>query len=412
MALASQTARNHSIGRVTSRRGGSWRSRRNSRMRRRLMVVGGVIGMFALGWWWLGGGPEPATAGEDERLAAHDPTEEVLPTAASTNAREYGLSSALESAQRNRKPENPVDQKPLTMLTMGEAPAQTQTTPTSSAPDPKPIEPAPPARGAGTGATKSLFTDAENALAANEPLVARLLLNRILQDPRTSQADQRGARARLQSINEELVFSPRIVDGDPLVERYVIKPGDSLSKIATAQQLNVDWRFIQRINRISDPRRIRVGQTIKLVRGPFEAVIDKSDFRLDLYAVVGSEGSAESRLFIRSFNVGLGKHDATPVGSWIVRKNSKLINPHWVNPQTGESYSPDNPANPIGEHWIGLEGTDENTMALQGYGIHGTIEPNSIGKEASMGCVRLLADDVALLYELLVEDVTRVSIQP
>ena len=34
-------------------------------------------------------------------------------------------------------------------------------------------------------------------------------------------------------------------------------------------------------------------------------------------------------------------------------------------------------------------------------GIHGTIEPETIGKDVSMGCIRMLPDDVALAYKLL-----------
>lgn len=39
------------------------------------------------------------------------------------------------------------------------------------------------------------------------------------------------------------------------------------------------------------------------------------------------------------------------------------------------------PNNPVGSYWIGL--------SAQGYGIHGTAEPDKVGKSASHGCVRL-----------------------
>jgi lipoprotein-anchoring transpeptidase ErfK/SrfK len=63
----------------------------------------------------------------------------------------------------------------------------------------------------------------------------------------------------------------------------------------------------------------------------------------------------------------------------------------------------DDPKNPLGEFWIGLEGVDGNAVGQESYGIHGTIEPDSIGKMASLGCIRMLNDDVAVLYEMLVE---------
>jgi lipoprotein-anchoring transpeptidase ErfK/SrfK len=46
-----------------------------------------------------------------------------------------------------------------------------------------------------------------------------------------------------------------------------------------------------------------------------------------------------------------------------------------------------------------------------GYGIHGTIEQDSIGRQASMGCIRMRPDDVALVYEMLSEHST-VQIRP
>jgi lipoprotein-anchoring transpeptidase ErfK/SrfK len=70
------------------------------------------------------------------------------------------------------------------------------------------------------------------------------------------------------------------------------------------------------------------------------------------------------------------------------------------------------PKNPIGKYWLALEGADDRTRGLSGYGIHGTIEPDSIGKQASMGCVRLRDDDIALVYQLLVEGESLVTVTP
>lgn len=51
--------------------------------------------------------------------------------------------------------------------------------------------------------------------------------------------------------------------------------------------------------------------------------------------------------------------------------------------------------NPLGARWIGLDakGTDGRT-----YGIHGTNQPESIGKYASAGCIRMKNSDVITLY--------------
>lgn len=54
------------------------------------------------------------------------------------------------------------------------------------------------------------------------------------------------------------------------------------------------------------------------------------------------------------------------------------------------------PNNPLGTRWIGFDayGTDGRT-----YGIHGTNNPQSIGKYITQGCVRMHKKDVEELYE-------------
>ena len=198
--------------------------------------------------------------------------------------------------------------------------------------------------------------------------------------------------------------------GDKVTGTYTIAPGDSLARIVSREGLDIDWRLLAQVNSIGDPRRIRVGQSIKTVKGPFHAVVYKSRFRLDLYA--NATDSAGNRLFIRSFPVGLGEYGSTPIGSFVVRPNSKLINPVWTNPRTGEYFAADNPLNPIGEHWIGLDPANEASAAFTQDGLHGTIDPGSIGREMSMGCVRLAAPDIEMLYGFLVETKSTVEIMP
>ncbi|QOJ19059.1 MAG: L,D-transpeptidase [Phycisphaeraceae bacterium] len=160
-----------------------------------------------------------------------------------------------------------------------------------------------------------------------------------------------------------------------------------------------------RINRIQDERKVQAGQRIKLVTGPFHAVVSKSKYRLDLYL-----GDDADRVLVGSYKVGLGEYDSTPVGMFKI--GSKLINPEWRNPRNlREHYLPDDPQNPLGERWIGLIGVDDNTREFTGYGIHGTIEPQTIGTQASMGCVRMLPDDVALIYEVLMPGGSMVEIR-
>jgi len=351
------------------------------------------------------------------------PTTDLPPARSGAEALSQSLAAAGAASSRTPPPqlraaaEKPKQQRPLVVMEMGSPPQPVSAAPPASVQTVAASNGRPPAGVAAPGSLESASSasgpvqaliEQGAALEAENRLVeARALYNRALHDRAATPAERHLLRQRLTAINETLVFSPAVYEGDPLAQRYTIQPGDSLSVIARKLNLQIDWRFLQRINRIADPRRIRAGQTIKVVRGPFHAVIDKSEHRLDLYA-----GEADNLLFIRSYRVGLGEHNQTPEGAWIVKPRSKLINPHWVNPRTGEVFSADNPENPIGERWIGLEGIDETTRPIMGIGIHGTIEPDSVGKDASMGCVRLLPGEVDVVYELLVEGVSTVRIVP
>lgn len=255
---------------------------------------------------------------------------------------------------------------------------------------------------------RGLIDQGEQKLASGDPVAARVLWSKALLDPRAGASDQQSLRERLQKLNEDLLFSPAVNKADPLVESYTVVSGDNLVRIARKRDLATDWRLIQRINRVN-PNALRVGQKLKLVRGPFHAVVHKGEYRLDLFA--GSPDEPSSWLFIRSFKVGLGEGNSTPLGTFVIRRNSKLVNPPWVNPRTGERFAADDPKNPIGEHWLGFEGLGESA-SITGYGLHGTIDPESIGRQASMGCVRMATDDIALMYELLVEQISTVKVAP
>ena len=197
-------------------------------------------------------------------------------------------------------------------------------------------------------------------------------------------------RAELMRIAQETIFSPRIFDNDPYAHRYTIKPGDALAKIAKVNKISDD--LLAAINGIPDKNRIRAGQVIKVVTGPFRVVVDKGSFALDVY--VGDT-------FLKRFRVGLGQDNSTPTGEW--RVGTKLMNPTYYPPRGGDVIAADDPLNPLGEHWIGLVGISGAAAGQQRYGIHGTIEPESIGKSMSLGCVRMYNEDVALLYTYLVE---------
>lgn len=157
---------------------------------------------------------------------------------------------------------------------------------------------------------------------------------------------------------------------------YEVQPGDQLRLIA--RRYEVPWEYLAGLNRI-DPRKIRPGQKLKVIKGPFGAVVDLGDFALTVHA---------HGYFVRRYPVGIGRDGASPIGKFRVQE--KLVNPTYYGPDG--VIAADNPDNPLGERWIGIGDS---------YGIHGTIEPDSIGRAESRGCIRMHAEHVAEVYDLL-----------
>ncbi len=440
MALPSQSDRTSELGRayVYREKGTGYTSRSTNHSKTIVAVVGSLI---IIGTAWgivrilpsrserqsqevapatpisasLGGGaPEPTptftfdnSRGQPEASPSNQPTAQptTKPTAAPANQ------PASSDPQPTGDPTRPKLDDPSKLIvedpskTAKPAPQTAAPAPQSApnAPESTPQTQLPPS--ASTADVVSLIAQGDARLTS-DPVQARVLLSKAYHT--AAPTDQAALRAKLEELNKNLVFSSRITPGDPLCEPYTVASGDSLVKIAKKRDLAVDWRFIQRINK-ADPKTLRVGQKLKLVRGPFHAIVHKSDYRIDIFQ--GPPDDPANWLFIHSCKVGLGEGNSTPVGNFVIRKGSKLVNPHWVNPRTGQKFDKDDPANPIGEHWLGLEGVGDSAP-LTGYGLHGTIDPASIGQQRSMGCVRMGDDDIALVYEMLEEQVSVVKIVP
>lgn len=269
------------------------------------------------------------------------------------------------------------------------------------------------------GDVQGLVDQAAQLIQQNRPVEARTLLNDALMNPALGFESRSTLRSQIAKVNETLFFSPTAFKGDALTDTHAVTSGETLGRIVRKEGLPIDWRLLVRINKMPGENALRIGQKLKIVRQPMHAVVHKNSYRMDVYAgppgvssSPGPDGQEAGWTYIRSFPVGLGESNGTPEGAFVVRADSKLINPKWVNPRTGEVFLPDNPLNPIGEHWIGLEGVDENTRKFTGYGIHGTIDAESIGQQKSMGCVRMAPADVEMVYEMLVDRLSTVKIVP
>jgi LysM repeat protein len=272
------------------------------------------------------------------------------------------------------------------------------------------IKPYQPPSGGHTSATGAeALADGRAKMQAGKLLEARDTVNSALASGKLSGYDADAARALLSEINQTVVFSNRKFADDRFGGTYQVQSGDRLDKIGARNAITSD--MLMRINGLSDPRRLRSGAYIKVLKGPFHAVVSKSAFRLDLY-LGGLPGSGADVAYVTSFRVGLGKDDSTPLGKWQVEPDRKVKNPVYYSPRGEGVIEADDPKNPLGEFWIGLAGLDGDAVGKESYGIHGTIEPDSIGKQSSMGCIRLRNEDVAVVFSALVEGKSTVLVVP
>ncbi|MEO0587491.1 MAG: L,D-transpeptidase family protein [Planctomycetota bacterium] len=380
----------------------------------------GILGLAIAGIYYLvsgGGGAEDAEAATTQ-VANQSPASATRPTDERVYQPSRTSPATSTPAPADTAPPLPPRQD---RATLANAPAQSPsaanpssansaTSPARLNPpsgDPRPVSQrnVRPAYGVAVQPASIPELDRGMELIADGKLVEgrRVLSALLLGDRALPSVDAATVRDTLTSINQMLVFSNEVIPGDTVAEYHTIQSGDMLARLAPPYR--VPYRFVTRINDVN-PSRLHVGQRIKFVKGPFHAVVTKDDYRMDIF-VNGDDGRP---VYIRSFPVGLGEYDSTPLGSFVVEKGRKVVNPGWADPRTGKYYQPDDPMNPIGEFWIALRGTSPQTENLKGYGIHGTIEPESIGSQASMGCIRLRDQDVALVYDMLAETHSTVEI--
>jgi|SRR5580704_43893 L,D-transpeptidase ErfK/SrfK len=92
---------------------------------------------------------------------------------------------------------------------------------------------------------------------------------------------------------------------------------------------------------------------------------------------------------VRIFPVAVGPScSPSPTGDFQIV--TPVSNPTYYHPGV---VVPPGRNNPIGTRWIGLN--------ANGYGIHGTNDPGSVGKAASHGCIRMRNRDIEQFFAMV-----------
>jgi len=178
----------------------------------------------------------------------------------------------------------------------------------------------------------------------------------------------------LGKLNIDILFSHLITDKDI---SYTVEPGDTLSKIA--KKFGTTVSLIKTANGLKSDV-IRANSRFKISRHIYTILIDKSQNLLTLF----SDGS-----LLKVYKVSTGKNNSTPVGTFKII--TKIKDPVWY---TQHAVVPaESPDNILGSRWLGL--------SEKGYGIHGTVDPGSVGQQVTKGCIRMLNPEVEELFTIV-----------
>ncbi len=183
------------------------------------------------------------------------------------------------------------------------------------------------------------------------------------------------AQDALENTNIQIMTSS-ILTPDSI--SYEVQKGDTLAKIA--KKFSTTQDLIMRSNNLNNAKVVPLGRKLKVHNEKMSIVVDKSMNILTLK-------SAER--IVKTYRVATGINNCTPVGSFKII--NKIVNPPWYT--AGGVIPPDSPKNILGSRWLGL--------SAQGYGIHGTTNPQSIGNQVTSGCVRMKNAEVEELYALV-----------
>ena len=407
MALASQSARSG------SRR--AYMTSRRRRRRGRWLVILFLIAAAVICWWWFRDRPNESVASTDLNSPAQvedrsntKPPKRMPPTERATNDRPRSLDPVTRDRARRDSSTTAIptiDMAPPVDASRASVPAAKPPTnvakvtpdPTESSPATLPtIENTTREIERQTIANRRLREAGE--LAVTDPVNARQVLTEAWVAGLLDRDRERARSLSTRLADATMLVNPG-VPGSPWTRSYTIRPGDSMSRIMSREKVPTSQTFIARLNGLKNPNAIRAGRPLQLPTGRFHAVVDLSSRDVAVFQEI--EGSWDLLIALPIATGPRLRSDADGMeGVYTVAPRGKQRNPSWTNPVTGDRWKANDPENPVGEHWIELEGLGE-VAAVRGVGIHGTNDPGGIPGGRLPGSISLADDDIELLFQIL-----------
>ena len=227
------------------------------------------------------------------------------------------------------------------------------------------------------------WRDARSLLERGDLAGAHLMLSSWYGHPTLRPQEQNALVDLLSGLAGTVIYSTE----HHLEPAYVVQQGDSLERVA--QQYNVPPELLAKINGIRDHREVQPGRQLKVVRGPFNSVVDLT--KREMLLVLGGR-------YAGRFVIGVGRERANVEGRYEVKR--KMPNPPYFGPD--RTIEPGSPDNPLGTHFISLAKQLDNEIAAP-FGIHGTNDAASLQREDPRGYIRLAPEHVADAYDILSE---------
>ena len=147
------------------------------------------------------------------------------------------------------------------------------------------------------------------ALERGELARAHLLLSQWYEDPSLTSAESQQVETLLSQLAGTVVYSTE----HQLEPAYVVQPGETLETIA--QKYIVPWQLLAKINGIPAANQVRPGQTLKVIRGPFSAVVELNRQQLTLML--------DGR-YAGKFPINVAPGTTLPAGEWVVEEKPAL----------------------------------------------------------------------------------------
>jgi len=149
-----------------------------------------------------------------------------------------------------------------------------------------------------------------------------------------------GEQARLQHLLDQLAGTVIYSTEHHLESAYVVQPGETLQDIA--RDYKVPWQLLRNINGVDDPRMLASGQELKVVRGPFNAIVNLRRREITLLL---------NGLYAGRFSFTPGSDIPPQPGTYYVQQ--KTVDPAYYD-RNGREVPPNHPDNPYGKYRLDL----------------------------------------------------------